>query len=242
MKKYTRVLSVLYLLAILLSLETTAYALKSYDPLQVEIPYKHVYTTTDKTVDSIFHYIITSTNGAPLPVEASETGSFSFDGVSGKGVMDGAMTTFDLSGTLTFTFSKPGVYEYELKADRETDSKKTNSDRYTFEVAVTTITFYVIDSPDNEIELQAFTVENDRDIKINKMKLAPAYRAPINSEADHSVSGGSVTNSFVSGNSVSAGEMKHPDASASWKLCRELFCSNPNRFGYQPGSKYSEQH
>lgn len=126
-KKHAKVLSLLCILEMmfmLISPGITVCAAESYDPLQSEIPYKHIYTTTDTKVDSVFHYVITAKNRAPFPAEVSERGLFSVNGISGKGIKDGDNKVFNQSGTLTFTFKKPGVYVYELKADRETDSKK----------------------------------------------------------------------------------------------------------------------
>ena len=38
---------------------------------------------------------------------------------------------------LTFTFSKPGVYAYELMADLDQDNQKKDAERYTFEKRAT---------------------------------------------------------------------------------------------------------
>lgn len=181
-KNYAKVLSMLYLLTMFLMLfpfGITAYEAKAYEPLEVEIPYKHVYTTTNTNVDSVFHYIITAKDGAPLPAEAAKTGSFSINGVSGTGKKEGNNTTFSLNGTLIFTFAKPGVYVYEIKSDLETDRQKTNANRYTFEPDTKTITVYIANAPGNSMKLQMFTVEDSRQVKQNEIKLDPSYKESV---------------------------------------------------------------
>lgn len=178
-KKRARVLSILYLssmLLMLLSLSTAVYAADAYDPLQVEIPYNHIYYTMDTAADSVFHYIITAEDSAPIPAEATESGSFSFDGASGSGEKYGDYTYFELPGELNFTFNRPGVYVYEINADMETDGKKINVDRYTFDPNTTTLTIYISNAPGEGMKLQAYAIENEKGVKLSGIVLDPSYK------------------------------------------------------------------
>lgn len=206
-KNCTKVFSVLYLLAMtfmLLPLATTAYAAEAYEPLKVEIPYKHIYNTTNTNVDSVFNYIITTKDDAPLPLEASETGSFSLDGVSGSRKENGDNTLFNLSGTLTFNFTKPGVYVYNLSADTLKNSKKTNASLYTFEPSTTTVTLYIENAPGNRLQMQMFTAENENDVKLKEIKLYSSYNEPLPTSSVNSTSTTTLTTSAASSKTTSA--------------------------------------
>ena len=58
-KKHAKVLGMLLTLVLLICFVSTAIpadaAGSEYEPLTVTIPFKHVYTTTDTTVDDVFH-------------------------------------------------------------------------------------------------------------------------------------------------------------------------------------------
>jgi len=182
--KHAKVLGMLALAALLLALllpqgAVVAYAAEAYEPLEVKLPYKHVYTTTDTAVDSLFHYTISAKDGAPLPAEADADGGFSFQGVAGNGEKDGNHTRFDLVGELTFTFTKPGVYTYEIKADLDTDNQKADATRYTFEPRVYTVNFYIVNADEGGMKLQMLTAEKDNDVKPNEVEMDPAYEGPV---------------------------------------------------------------
>ena len=155
-----------------------ASAAEAYDPLEAVFTYKHVFTTTDTQVDSLFHYVITPRDGAPLPAEADADGGFSFQGASGSGEKVGDSTRFALEGALTFTFTKPGVYSYDIKADLEQDSQKPNAQRYTFENRTLTINLYIVNAEDGGMKLQMLTAENS-DVKLCEMELTTAYAGPV---------------------------------------------------------------
>jgi LPXTG-motif cell wall-anchored protein len=180
--KHAKVLGMLVLAALLLALilpqGSVAYAAE-YEPLEVPFVYKHVYTTTDTAVDSLFHYTISAKDGAPLPAEADADGVFSFQGVAGDGEKDGNDTRFDLDGVLTFTFTKPGVYTYEVKADLDTDSQKADAERYTFDPRIYTLNFYIANAREGGMKLEMLTAEKDNDVKPNQVELDPAYAGPV---------------------------------------------------------------
>lgn len=178
-KKVLIMLCLLSVLHMIFSMTTTVYAEKYYNPLHAEIPYKHIYTTADPTADSIFHYIITAKENAPLPSETSENGSFIISGVSSDGVKNGNNTIFELRGKLTFTFTRPGIYVYEIWADAEKDGKKINTDCYSFESDIKTVTFCISNADGNELKFQGFTIENEKDEKLKEITFAPEYKVPI---------------------------------------------------------------
>ncbi len=155
----------------------TVSAAETYEPLEVELNYRHLYTTNDTSVDSLFHYIISAEDEAPLPKEADAKGVFTYDGTSGEGTQDGDNTVYDLEGTLTFTFTAPGVYAYEIKADLETDEQKENAENYTFEPRVMKVSFYIINAEEG-MKLQMLTAEDDTGVKPNEVELDPAYEGP----------------------------------------------------------------
>ncbi|MBQ9593266.1 MAG: hypothetical protein IJR36_05265, partial [Lachnospiraceae bacterium] len=155
----------------------TASAAETYEPLEVELTYRHLYTTNDTSVDSLFHYIISAEDEAPLPKEADAKGVFTYDGASGEGTQDGDKTVYDLEGTLTFTFSVPGVYTYEIKGDLETDGQKENAENYTFEHRVMKVSFYIINAEEG-MKLRMLTAEDDTGVKPNEVELDPAYEGP----------------------------------------------------------------
>jgi LPXTG-motif cell wall-anchored protein len=167
------------LLALLLPQGAVAYAAQAYEPLEVTLPYRHVYTTTDTAADSLFHYVISAKDGAPLPAEADADGGFSFQGVAGSGEKDGNHTRFDLAGSLTFTFTEPGIYTYEITADTATDNQKANAERYTFVERSMTVRFYIANADEGGMKLQMLTAENDADVKPNEVLLDPVYVGPV---------------------------------------------------------------
>lgn len=179
--RHTKVLTVLCVLAILASLLSVGMiaCAADYEPLEVKLEYKHVFTTTDTNVDSVFHYIVSGKDGAPLPAEADEKGGFSFQGVAGNGEKDGSNTKFDLRGVLTFTFSKPGVYAYELMADLDQDNLKKDAERYTFEKRSTTVTFYIANDEGEGLKLKMLTAEDDQDVKPNEVEFDTVYVGPV---------------------------------------------------------------
>lgn len=166
-------------LLMLLPYSSVVYAENAYEPLAVKLPYRHLYTTTDVEVDSLFHYLVSPEDGAPLPKEADEDGVFAFQGVSGSGTADGDNTVFDLQGNLTFEFQKPGVYSYELKADLDADSKKVNDSRYTIPRGTVKVTFYIENDPDHEMQLTMLTAEKDNDVKPNEVEFDPVYKGDV---------------------------------------------------------------
>lgn len=180
-KHHSNGLSMLLLIVLLCILQTgfTAYAESlPYKSLEVELPYKHIYTTTDVSADSEFHYCIFPKDDAPLPYEAEGSGAFSVRGVSGSGVKEKDKTVFDIDGKLTFKFAVPGIYSYDIKADSEADGKKQNSSRYTLNPDTITVTFYVTgESEDNQITLKMMTAESNEE-KLSEIVLEAKYSAP----------------------------------------------------------------
>lgn len=189
-KNYTNRLGILLLIVLcgILPVGLVAHAESStYETLEVKLPYKHIYTTTDVSADSVFHYSISSKDDAPLPIEAAANGVFSFNGVSGSGTEDGDKNVFNLDGNLTFKFTKPGIYYYEVKADSETDGKKKNASYYTLNSEAITITFYIVNAPEkNKINMGMMTAQVDDDIKLSEIVFETKYIEPekttVNSE------------------------------------------------------------
>ena len=178
-KLHAKVLGLLMLAALCFLLIPEGHAKAAeYEPCEVKFEYRHRYTTTDTSVDAVFHYLVTAKEEAPLPAEADGNGTFSYDGVSGEGTVDGNKTVFDLKGTLTFTFTKPGVYSYELKADLDKDNQKANVERYKFDPRVTTITFYIVNAEEGSMKLSMLTAEDDDDVKPNEVRFDPGYEGP----------------------------------------------------------------
>lgn len=150
----------------------------AYETLEVKLPYKHIYTTTDVNADSVFHYSIFPEDDAPLPAEAAADGVFSINGVSDSGSKDGNKDVFNLDGSLTFEFTKPGIYYYEIKADSEIDGNKKNSQYYTLNLETITIAFY-INSPDkNKMNLRMITAQCGDDEKLDEIVLEAKYIEP----------------------------------------------------------------
>ena len=151
----------------------------TYETLEVKLPFKHIYTTTDVNADSVFHYSIFAEDDAPLPPEAAANGVFPFNGVSVSGLQDGNKNIFNLDGNLTFEFTKPGIYYYEINADSEIDGNKKNSQYYTLNSETITIAFY-INSPDkNKMNLQMMTAQSGDDVKLDEIILEAKYIAPV---------------------------------------------------------------
>jgi len=147
----------------------------TYEMLEVKIPYKHIYTTTDVNADSVFHYSISAEDDAPLPVEADENGVFSFNGVSGSGIKDENKSIFNLDGNLTFKFTKPGIYYYKIKADSETDGKKKNFSYYTLNPETITIALYVNALDDNKMNLKMMTAQSSDNVKLDEIVFEAKY-------------------------------------------------------------------
>ena len=151
---------------------------EGYEPLEVTLPYRHVYTTTDTAADSVFHYIIEATAGeGTLPAEADSAGGFSFEGKTGSGTTSGDDTVYDASGALTFTFTKPGEYTYHIKPDAAQDSQKENADRYSFESREYDVRFFIANETDGSMRLRLLTktVENQDDEKVNEVLMEIEY-------------------------------------------------------------------
>jgi len=173
----------LALVVSLMVLPLQIFAEETYEPLEVTIPYKHVYTTTDTTVDSLFHYVITPQEGAPLPAEADAEGVYSFQGVVGTGRKDGDYTVFDLDGgILTFTFTKPGVYSYETKAAYAIDNEKVHSERYIFGPHTYVFSFYIVNDEGGGLKLRMLSAEDDTGVKPFGIEFDPVYEGPIEHE------------------------------------------------------------
>ena len=182
--KHAKVLGMLCIAALLLFIPPAPATVQAaeYEPKEVELPYTHRYSTTDGTEDSLLHYVIVPQEDAPLPAEVDSKGMFSYKGVSGNGEKDGDRTVYLNTGTLTFTFSKPGVYTYELSADLNTDNSKENVERYTFEPRKFTIHFYIVNAEEGSMKLEMLTAEDDRDVKPNEVILDPSYQGPAKQE------------------------------------------------------------
>lgn len=179
--KHAKVLIMLCMAALLLFILPAAETVRAaeYEPLEVELLYTHRYTTNDGSEDSLFHYVIEPEEDAPLPKEADENGVFSYDGVSGSGEKSGDKTVYLNTDVLTFTFSKPGVYSYELSADLDIDNSKENVERYNFEKRTFNIHFYIVNAPDGGMKLEMLTAEDDQDVKPNEVILDPSYEGPV---------------------------------------------------------------
>lgn len=180
-KKHARLLCMICMVAIMFCIVPAGRAVHAaedgYEPLTVAIPFKHVYTTTDLEADSLFHYLVTPKDGAPLPAETDSEGSFPFDGIDGEGEETENGTLFVLDGKLTFTFSMPGVYEYVLTADFDADADKKADENYTLEPREFKITCYIVNDPENGMKLTMLTSEEDG-VKTVDIELDPAYEAP----------------------------------------------------------------
>ena len=156
-----------------------------YEPLEVEFQYTHRFTTNDESVDSVFHYLVVPEEDAPLPAEADGNGVFTYKGVTGSGEKSGDNTVFINKGTLTFTFSKPGVYTYDISADLDTDKQKENADRYKFELRTYKLNFYIVNSEDGGMKLKMLTAEEDDDVKPNEVIMESSYKDPTNKKPDN---------------------------------------------------------
>jgi len=173
------VYGMLVLIAALLLMPAPAYAEEAYEPLEVVVPYRHVYTTTDTTVDSLFHYVITPNDEAPLPHEANAEGVYTFQGVVGTGEKKGENTVFDLDGgKLTFVFTKPGVYTYETKAAYDVDNEKIDAEHYTFCPHTYVISFYIVNDDGGGLKLRMMVVEDEMSVKPAEIEFNPMYKAP----------------------------------------------------------------
>ena len=160
------------LLCVLL-LGQTVYAAE-YNPVEVKIPFIHVYTTTDTSADSLFHYQTISEDGAPMPDEADENGTFGFQGVKGSGSNVTGGTRFELEGVLTFAFTKPGVYSYVLKADEVADAAKAADSNYTLEPREYKFSIYIENDEDGKLRFSMLTSEVEGE-KTTGIELDPAY-------------------------------------------------------------------
>ena len=157
---------------------------EGYDPLEVEFQYTHRYTTNDTSVDSLFHYLVVPEEDAPLPAEADGNGVFTYKGATGNGEKSGDNTVFLNKGTLTFTFSKPGVYTYDISANLDTDKQKNNADRYKFELRTYKLNFYIVNSEDGGMKLKMLTAEENDDVKPNEVILDPSYKDQTKKKPD----------------------------------------------------------
>ncbi len=156
-----------------LLLGPTVYAAED-NPLEVKIPFVHVYTTTDTSVDSLFHYQLTSEDGAPMPEEADENGTFAFQVVKGSGSHVTGGTRFELDGVLSFAFTKPGVYSYDLKADKVADAAKAANTNYTLEPREFKFRIYIENDEDGKLRFSMLTSEVEGE-KITGIELDPDY-------------------------------------------------------------------
>ena len=184
--KHSKVLSMLFMTVFLvlnLPLMSIARAAE-YEPLEVKLAYTHRYTTTDESADSLFHYTVKPEEDAPLPEEADENGVFSYLGASGSGEKKDDKTVFLNTGTLSFTFTSPGVYSYELSANLDIDNKKNQVERYHFDPRVYTVYFYIVNADEGGMKLEMLTAENDQDVKPNEVIFDPSYIEPDHSEPE----------------------------------------------------------
>ena len=183
--KHAKVLSMLCMAALLLLTSPFMMTVRAegYDPLEVEFQYTHRFTTNDTSVDSLFHYLVLPEEDAPLPAEADGNGVFTYKGVTGSGEKSGDNTVFLNKGTLTFTFSKPGVYTYDISANLDTDKQKNNADRYKFELRTYKLNFYIVNSEDGSMKLKMLTAEED-DVKPNEVIMDPSYKDPTKKKPD----------------------------------------------------------
>ena len=129
----------------------------------VSIPYKQVWTNkSGSTVDNSFEYRLTAVDGAPLPDEASG-GSYRFT------------LTGDDSGSieLHFPFTKPGYYNYLVKAhipDRNSD--------YTYGDQSYNVMIMVINGESGP-EVGAMTIQDESLAKYAELTFITAYnKAP----------------------------------------------------------------
>ncbi len=185
--KHAKVLSMLCMTALLLLTSPFMMTVRAdeYEPLEVEFQYTHRFTTNDESVDSVFHYLVVPEEDAPLPAEADGNGVFTYKGVTGSGEKSGDNTVFINKGTLTFTFSKPGVYTYDISADLDTDKQKENADRYKFELRTYKLNFYIVNSEDGGMKLKMLTAEEDDDVKPNEVIMESSYKDPTNKKPDN---------------------------------------------------------
>lgn len=178
--KHAKVLSMLcmtVLLVLNLPLMSIAWAAE-YEPLEVKLAYTHRYTTTDESADSVFHYTVKPNEDAPLPAEADANGVFSYKGATGSGEKKDDKTVFLNTGTLTFTFTSPGVYSYELSANLDIDNKKDKVERYHFDPRKYTVYFYIVNAEEGGMKLEMLTAEDDHDVKPNEVIFDPSYKDP----------------------------------------------------------------
>jgi len=184
--KHAKVLSMLCMAALLLLTSPFMMTVRAdgYEPLEVEFQYTHRFTTNDTSVDSLFHYLVVPEEDAPLPAEADGNGVFTYKGVTGSGEKSGDNTVFLNKGTLTFTFSKPGVYTYDISADLGKDKQKKNADRYKFELRTYKLNFYIVNSEDGSMKLKMLTAEENDDVKPNEVIMDPSYKDPTKKKPD----------------------------------------------------------
>lgn len=140
------------------------------NPIQISLPYKHIYTTTDNNADSIFHFIISPKDESPLPYEADKNGIFTINGKSENEEKTKSKSVYKTDGNLSFEFQKPGVYCYEIKADLTTDEKKKNASSYKFSGETISVSFYVEGSSETgDLQINMLTAQNTKNEKINEI-------------------------------------------------------------------------
>lgn len=129
----------------------------------VSIPYSQEWTNeSGETVDNSFEYRLTAVDGAPLPDEASG-GYYSFT------------LTGNESGKLNlhFSFSKPGYYNYLVKANIPDRKQYYRYDEKTYDLMI-----MVINSADG-LEIAAMTIQDETLAKYSELPFSMAYtKAP----------------------------------------------------------------
>ena len=152
-----------------------AYAAEEYEPLEVRIPYRHEYITTDEEVDSKFYYEIKGEEGAPLPLEADEEGRFAIEGTTSRGEREDGRTRYEVTGSLTLRYTKPGEYVYELASDAAGNAGKSHAERYSFEERRQRIRVYIGNGENGSLRLEMLTVESSEGVKPNELTLETGY-------------------------------------------------------------------
>ena len=126
---------------------------------EVSIPYRQAWTNeSGETVDNSFEYRLTAVDGAPLPDEASG-GYYSF-----------TMTGND-SGKLNlhFSFSKPGYYNYLVKAYIPDRKQYYSYDDETYDLMIMVI------NSDEGLRIGAMTIQDETLAKYSELPFSMAY-------------------------------------------------------------------
>lgn len=137
-----------------------------YDkPVEVKIPYTHIYNAEGNRTSDIFHYTITSLNGAPAPAD-SKNGVYTLT-VTGK---PGSAVKGELD--LSIKFDKPGEYLYHVA------SSDAARDGFHFEQRTYTLHVYIQNNDDGSLMLAA--IDDDNGQKLNGLVFKPSHdRTPV---------------------------------------------------------------